>query len=195
MKISGIYKIINKINSNFYIGSSTDIQSRWYRHKLDLMRGVHPNKHLQNSWNKYGKDNFEFSIIELCNINECIKREQYYIDTLHPEYNILQIAGSSIGYKHTPQELERLSNRKMGNKNLLGFIFSEESKIKMSESHKGKKLSEETRQKMRDSHSSPEARQQMSKANTGRKRSLESRLKQSATLLLRKLEVAFEKDK
>lgn len=28
-------------------------------------------------------------------------REQYYLDKLKPKYNILKIAGSSLGYKHT----------------------------------------------------------------------------------------------
>jgi len=81
-KISGIYKIINKINSNFYIGSSTDIKSRWYRHKFDLMRGVHPNKHLQNSINKYGIENFNFIIEkEILNPILLLEEEQKLLDT------------------------------------------------------------------------------------------------------------------
>ena len=30
-----------------------------------------------------------------------IEREQYYLDLLCPEYNILKIAGSSAGHKHS----------------------------------------------------------------------------------------------
>jgi len=44
-----------------------------------------------------------FSILEYCDKEMVIIREQYYIDLLQPEYNILQLAGSSLGYKHTPE--------------------------------------------------------------------------------------------
>ena len=32
---------------------------------------------------------------------EIIKREQYYLDLLEPEYNVLKVAYSLQGYKHT----------------------------------------------------------------------------------------------
>jgi group I intron endonuclease len=38
-----------------------------------------------------------------------IEREQYYIDTLNPEYNILKVAGSLFGYKHTIESLQKMS--------------------------------------------------------------------------------------
>jgi hypothetical protein len=47
-------------------------------------------------------------IIEYCKEDICIEREQYYIDFLQPEYNILKIAGSSKGYKHTKEALEKI---------------------------------------------------------------------------------------
>src|SRR3989304_1436717 len=63
-KISGIYKIINKTNGKYYVGSSNDIIGRWFTHKSQLNRNNHCNPHLQRAWNKYGKDNFEFIIVE-----------------------------------------------------------------------------------------------------------------------------------
>ncbi len=50
---------------------------------------------------KYGTSNFSLDILEYCEPNILISREQYYIDTLNPEYNILKIAGSRLGCKHT----------------------------------------------------------------------------------------------
>ena len=47
---------------------------------------------------KYGYSNFSLSIIEYCDANNCLAREQYYIDLLEPEYNILKHAGSSKDY-------------------------------------------------------------------------------------------------
>ena len=44
--------------------------------------------------------NFSISILEYCDSNNRLVREQYYIDLLQPEYNILKKAGSSVGYLH-----------------------------------------------------------------------------------------------
>ena len=38
--------------------------------------------------------------MEYCKKKDVIKREQYYLYLLKPEYNTLTIAGSSYGYKH-----------------------------------------------------------------------------------------------
>lgn len=78
--MQGIYKITNLQNNKVYIGQSVDINFRWYTHKRNLIAGCHDNKHLQNSWNKYGQDNFEFSIIEECTEDKLTEREQYWID-------------------------------------------------------------------------------------------------------------------
>lgn len=59
----GIYSITNQLNNKKYIGLSTNIIRRWNDHKYSLNKNNHENKYLQNSWNKYGKDNFEFEII------------------------------------------------------------------------------------------------------------------------------------
>ena len=49
---------------------------------------------------KYGYSVFSLEILEYCEALEAISREQYYLDLLKPEYNVLKIAGSSLGYKH-----------------------------------------------------------------------------------------------
>ena len=90
---SGIYKIENKVNSKVYIGSSNNIKRRWQKHKALLRHNKHQNSHLQAAWNKYGEDNFAFSIVELCPIDNLISREQYFIDSMNPEYNQSKIAG------------------------------------------------------------------------------------------------------
>ena len=63
-KQSGIYKIINKQNGMYYLGSSSDIKHRWIAHKSLLRRGIHSNSYLQNAWTKYGEENFVFEIME-----------------------------------------------------------------------------------------------------------------------------------
>lgn len=58
-----IYKIQNKINNKLYVGSSRNYKKRWYFHLKDLRKNNHPNIYLQTDYNKYGEDNFEFSLI------------------------------------------------------------------------------------------------------------------------------------
>ena len=60
----GIYGIINKVNNLIYIGESNNIERRWDEHIEDLNNNTHHSYKLQNDWNTYGKDNFEFEIIE-----------------------------------------------------------------------------------------------------------------------------------
>ena len=79
-KLVGIYLITNNINNKGYIGQSTDLKNREYSHLSYLRRNKHNNKHLQYSWNKYGEENFEFIIVEYCNIDIIDTRECYWID-------------------------------------------------------------------------------------------------------------------
>lgn len=57
---------------------------------------------------KYGFSNFSLEILEYCDQSEVIAREQYYLDLLKPEYNIVKTAGSTLGYKHTPESLIKM---------------------------------------------------------------------------------------
>ena len=61
--ISGIYQIKCKTNNKIYIGSSVNIKQRWKYHKWQLRAGKHDAKYMQNCWNKYGEEDFVFSIL------------------------------------------------------------------------------------------------------------------------------------
>lgn len=88
LNFCGIYMITNYVSNKRYIGSSVNIGQRLWTHRSELRHNSHPNSHLQNAWNKYGEDNFNYAILETCNPEERFEREQYYVNTLHPEYNI-----------------------------------------------------------------------------------------------------------
>ncbi|MEN6292413.1 MAG: GIY-YIG nuclease family protein, partial [Methanobacterium sp.] len=60
----GVYKISNKIDGKSYYGSSKNIEKRWLRHKNELNKNKHINILLQRAWNKYGEENFIFSVVE-----------------------------------------------------------------------------------------------------------------------------------
>lgn len=78
-KKCGIYCIENLINHKKYIGLSRDIYRRWFQHRSELNRHKHNNQYLQASWDKYGAENFSFTIVELCDENVLSERECYYI--------------------------------------------------------------------------------------------------------------------
>ena len=47
-------------------------------------------------------------ILEYCDAKDVLKREQYYLDLLNPEYNILKVAGSRLGTIHTEAAKEKM---------------------------------------------------------------------------------------
>jgi group I intron endonuclease len=52
---------------------------------------------------KYEYSEFRLDILEFCNKEEAISREQYFLDLLNPEYNILKFEGSSLGHLHSSE--------------------------------------------------------------------------------------------
>lgn len=127
MKISGIYKIINKTNNHYYVGSSTDIlKKRWSQHKKDLQNGKHYNKHLQKAWDKYGEKNFDWIVVEKVNPKNLLIIEQTYLNTAKSEkekcYNQSFVAGR--------------------------IEMTDDLKKRLSQSHTGKIHTEETKQKI-----------------------------------------------
>ena len=65
-KLCGIYCIENLVNDKKYIGLSRNIEQRFSRHKNALNHNRHVNTHLQAAWNTYGENNFQFTILEIC---------------------------------------------------------------------------------------------------------------------------------
>jgi group I intron endonuclease len=149
IKISGIYRILNTQNAKYYIGSSTSIVARWNTHKHLLRKGIHQNGHLQGAWNKYGEEAFKFEIIEQTESNKLIAREQFY-KNLYKSYNpvfgydMLEIAGSTTGYKHTPIAKFKISEALRKRK---GKKVSPEEKERLRNLRLGDKPSIETLQK------------------------------------------------
>jgi group I intron endonuclease len=111
---TGIYQIRNLINNKLYIGSSKNIYFRTRRHLADLRNNQHKNQHLQNSFNKYEEENFEFTILEVCEKDLLLERENYWMNTLNPKYN-------KVSYKDN-----------------LRVEISESTKLKISKSMKEK---------------------------------------------------------
>lgn len=122
----GIYMIINKINNKRYIGSATRLKERWRGHRSLLKRNKHFNSHLQNAWNEYGEEQFEFKVLEeIENFTESsltdllIEKEEFYIQKYKSNnrifgYNMKIKCNSSLGIKWTKEQREKLSKSKLG---------------------------------------------------------------------------------
>lgn len=149
---SGIYKILNLKNNNFYIGSSIDLRKRFSEHRRSLNKNKHHSYYLQSAWNKYGENNFEFIILEFVSRNRLKKREQYYLDKLFPVYNMSKSATSPmLGRKHsekTKRKFRKIKRPSGKNHCWYGKTFSKQHIEKMTKAKLGSKRSEKTKRKM-----------------------------------------------
>jgi group I intron endonuclease len=133
MKIRGIYKIQSQVKPQcVYIGSSEDIYSRWSKHRREMFYNKHKNSKIQNHYNKYGLDDFIFEIIEECSLEDKLPKEQYYIDTFKPWFNINLVAGNSTGRKFSEETLYKFRNP------------SESTLLKMRNARLGRKFGKQT---------------------------------------------------
>ena len=147
---SGIYLIINLITNELYIGSSAcGIKKRFTVHRHLLRTNKHTNLKLQNSWNKYKENAFIFSSLEYVEPKNCIEREQFWMNLLRPEFNLLPFARNRLGSKHTDKTKKKLSKIHKGlNTWSKGKILSAETKNKIRIANIGKKVSLNTRKKI-----------------------------------------------
>jgi hypothetical protein len=80
---AGIYVIEITGCAKFYIGSTLDLKRRKRDHELLLIKNSHKNLHLQNAYNKYGKDSYKFGTITICEKDKdfLLDLEQRIIDS------------------------------------------------------------------------------------------------------------------
>jgi group I intron endonuclease len=121
----GIYKIENLKTKKVYIGQAQNIYVRWLNHKSALKRGNHENSYLQRAWNTYNEEDFKFSILEKCSLEDLAQREQYWMDKT-------QCYIKEYGYNLNPSSTENP---------MLGRTHTPEAKAKISAAAKGRKMS------------------------------------------------------
>lgn len=168
--MQGIYKIRNKINGKYYVGSSVDIRSRWRAHRSRLDKGRHHDTYLQRAWDKYGENNFEFELAEeIVGIEALRSVEQEYLDEGFERgvlYNVALDAIAPMAGKHfTEEHCAKLSK---ANSNP-----SKEIRAKISKANSGKSNWMYGRtgkdHPMHGRHHTKEAKRKISKAGRGRK--------------------------
>ena len=128
VKKGKIYKIVNKVNEKIYIGCTINsLEHRFNEHLYRCLNTDYKSK-LYNSIRKYGKENFEISLIEECDLSCIYETEKKYVK----EYN----------------SYEEGMNSTYGGEGCLGYVHSPEIRKKISEgtkngnSHKGKTYEE-----------------------------------------------------
>ena len=132
-----------------YVGQSVNIRRRIAEHKRDLKKHVHANDKLQKSWNKYGKDNFIFSVLEQCGKDHLTNRETYWVNKLHTMernigYNIAVPGPNPMANRHhTEKSKQKMSayrkiHTKGKNNGFYGKKHTQATLAKISKALKGK---------------------------------------------------------
>lgn len=124
--MSGVYIITNSVDNRMYIGSAWRFRSRFCAHLYDLKKQKHHSKHLQSFYNKYGEDSLVFSPIIFCDKMQMKETEHFLLQYFRPKFN-------NTFNVFTPS---------------LGVAMSDATKAKISNAHKGRKLSEEHKRKI-----------------------------------------------
>lgn len=172
-KQSGIYRIVNTVNGKCYVGSAKSLPNRAAVHRMHLRRGEHHCPHLQAAWSKYGEHVFSFDTLLVCAPSTLIMYEQIAMDTLRPAYNVCKVAGSRLGHKASAETRIKLSEARRGKR------LTDEHKKNVSRGLVGHVVSEESRTKMAAAkvgkpgprlgmNNTPEARAKMSASLKGR---------------------------
>ena len=157
-KISGIYKLTNKINNKSYIGKSNNLRERIGIHRNSAQR-LKNDCYIKRAIIKYGWKNFDVSILHVSDIydnEKLLKTEAEFIkelNTLVPNgYNVLASSTDCSGYHHTEEAKEKIRISSLGRKH------TNKTKQILSISHMGlknpmygKRVSEQTRKQISES--------------------------------------------
>lgn len=174
-KTGYIYKITSP-SGKIYIGSTYDFNRRFREYKY-LKCKKQPK--IYNSLNKYGFDNHTIEVIEEPSLDIMLEREVYWGEY----YEVLSSKGLNLAlpkFGDTYSTVSEETRLKMS-ESAKGKVHSEESKLKMSNAHKGKVLSEETKRKISLTNKgnviSEEHKKKVSEANMGKTLSEEHKKK------------------
>lgn len=160
---AGIYMWTHIDSGSIYIGSGVDLSKRLKNYFTESYLKRCKRIYIYNALLNHGYGAFSFTIVEYIDITNLSKeearqkilsREQYYLDLIFSvdkpnTYNILKRADSSVGYKHTPESLAKMSFAQSGEKHrMFGKTHSEKSIALMSQAHQGKTHTAESKVKI-----------------------------------------------
>ena len=145
----GIYKITNTLNNKVYIGQTRQpFKKRFWHHSWKLKNNTHDNYKLQEDWNELKPDNFIFEVLEIVSDVESLDSlEIKYISEYKLKTSVYNITDGGQGEGKNVKPMSEKAKRIIGEKNrkhMLGRKHTEETKRKMSEVRKGKRISKKT---------------------------------------------------
>lgn len=148
-----IYLITNILTQDTYVGQTNQkLKNRFSNHKSYARQGG--KTHLCNAIRKYGEENFIISVLEdnIFDRDTLNEKEKLFIESLNPRYNMTLGGHGVMGWNHSEETKAKLSkshkNKVPWNK---GLKLSKETRDKMSESFKGRIFSEEHKRKLSES--------------------------------------------
>nr|YP_010218590.1 ribosomal protein S3 [Morchella brunnea]UBU98354.1 ribosomal protein S3 [Morchella brunnea] len=133
---SGVYCWTNLENGNYYVGSSVNLKNRFNHYFSKGFLEKNKGSIINQSQLKNGYSNFKLENLEYCDPDKAIAREQYYLDFLKPDYNVLHSAGSRLGSVVLAETRKQISSAMTGRK------LTEATKAKMVSSWKDREISE-----------------------------------------------------
>lgn len=162
----GIYKVTNTINGGLYIGQSTHIERRFMEHRAPC--NLSRNYAISKAFKEFGVHNFTFEVLELCEKELLCEREIYHIKTLSPMYNRNE-GGNGKG--RVVSQRERINASKNGKAQWERKTTEERINIisRLTGQPVGHAVSLVTREKLRN-------------CNLGKRQSLETIAKRSASM-------------
>lgn len=165
--ISCVYEIRNTVTGKHYVGSAVNFKNRKREHLTSLSKGSHHNRFLQRAFDKYGEGSFVFSVLELVDDkSKLIEREQFWMDSTSPQYNIAQVAGSTLGVRFSDEAKANVS------KAVVLALEDPEVRKKIGDASRARFKNEDYREKIpiinKGWSHSEDAKLKISKANKGR---------------------------
>jgi group I intron endonuclease len=183
MNNTGIYKLYYKGSDKFYVGSTgRSFKQRLSTHLSELRNGYHHNTALQRGYYKYGEGNLIMEPLIICDVNGMMELEEFAIICLKPSYNASKSGVTRRGVKTSEETKKKLS---LSHK---GKSLTEEHKKNISKGllSAGIRISEEHKEKLRILMSgnilSDSTRQKIRDANIGRKQSYDTITKRSNSM-------------
>lgn len=146
---AGVYALICRANNKFYVGSSINLTNRLLDYMQPAYLAQQTNRPILRAIVKYGIMNYIFVVLETCHVTDTLKREQYWLDLLEPEYNLSPKAGSTLGVTLSEETKAKLRLAHLGNTHTLETrLHMSETRMGSNNSWFGKSPTKESRAKM-----------------------------------------------
>jgi group I intron endonuclease len=131
----GVYAIVHVPTNRAYVGSATNLARRFKEHRTSLRASCHHSHYLQNAWNKYGENSFEFKILlSVDTTEEAREIEQALLDCFYE--STMNCKPSAIGFPSGDAHHSKRADFHM--KTVMQRLTAEERKERYGKS-KGKK--------------------------------------------------------